>query len=99
MYTDVHSKDRLGEINIPNFWGGVCVHPCDLVVGDDDGVVVVPRDRMEEILKKAEEKKIYERNRLDVIAEYELNRRKGILYGNIEPKWLKEKMKLHLIGK
>src|SRR5579884_1729301 len=36
-------KDRPGEINVPVACGGVVVHPGDLVVGDEEGVVVVPR--------------------------------------------------------
>jgi 4-hydroxy-4-methyl-2-oxoglutarate aldolase len=36
-------KDWVGEINVPVSCGGVVVSPGDLVVGDDEGVVVVPQ--------------------------------------------------------
>lgn len=36
-------KTRPGEINVPVSCGGVVVHPGDIVVGDREGVVVVPR--------------------------------------------------------
>jgi len=35
-------KERIGEINIPVACGGVVVCPGDLVVGDVEGVVIVP---------------------------------------------------------
>jgi regulator of RNase E activity RraA len=41
--------------NIPVECGGVTVKPGDIIVADEDGVVVVPRERAEEVLKKAQE--------------------------------------------
>ena len=41
--------------NVPVIIGGVTVNPGDLMVGDIDGVVVVPRDRATEILAMARE--------------------------------------------
>ena len=37
-------KDGPGEINVPIACGNTVVMPGDIVVGDDDGVAVVPRD-------------------------------------------------------
>ena len=43
-------KDGPGEINVPISCGGTVVMPGDIVVGDGDGVAVVPRDHAEEVL-------------------------------------------------
>ena len=37
--------------NIPVECGGIIVEPGDLIVGDEDGVVCVPKDKVEEVLK------------------------------------------------
>ena len=43
-------KDGPGEINLPIACGDTVVMPGDLVVGDKDGVAVVPRDDAEAVL-------------------------------------------------
>ena len=43
-------KDGPGEINVTIACGGVVVRPGDLVVGDSDGVVIVPHEEAEALL-------------------------------------------------
>jgi len=45
-----------GAVNDSIVCGGVSVRPDDLVLGDDDGLVVIPRDEAEQWLTKAREK-------------------------------------------
>ena len=51
----ISSKGRVTAIdyNCPVAVGGVTVHPGDIVVGDLDGVVVVPKDVAQEAVKRA----------------------------------------------
>ncbi len=42
-----------GEINVPIKVGGKRVFPGDWIVGDDDGVVVIPKDKVVEITNRA----------------------------------------------
>ena len=46
-------KDGPGEVNVPISCGGTVVVPGDVVVGDADGVVVVPRAHVEDVLIRA----------------------------------------------
>lgn len=49
-------KQGPGEINVPISCGGLAILPGDLIVGDADGVVVIPRDSIPAILEKARKK-------------------------------------------
>jgi 4-hydroxy-4-methyl-2-oxoglutarate aldolase len=42
-------KDRPGEINVPVSCGGVVVRPGDIVVGDEEGICVVPLEWADEV--------------------------------------------------
>ena len=46
-------KKSLGEVNVPVLCGGVLVNPGDIVAGDCDGVVVVPREDEDEVFAHA----------------------------------------------
>ncbi|CUH96813.1 hypothetical protein P22_2924 [Propionispora sp. 2/2-37] len=46
-------KDGPGEINVPVVCGGVAVHPGDILVGDEDGVVVINPFDAEGLLEKS----------------------------------------------
>jgi len=57
-----------GLINHPLSAGGTSVHPGDLIVGDADGVVVIAREKAEDLLLLAERKVAAETARLEEIA-------------------------------
>ncbi|CAM3970229.1 Methyltransferase [Bordetella tumbae] len=50
------TKNVGGRIGHPVSVGGVTVHPGDFIIGDNDGVVVVERDKIESLLPAAEKK-------------------------------------------
>lgn len=52
----VGDKHGPGEINYPISCGGVAVNPGDVIVGDANGIVVINRNMVEEVLALAEEK-------------------------------------------
>lgn len=43
-------KEVFGTINHPIAIGGQVVNPGDIIIGDDDGLVVIPKERAEEVL-------------------------------------------------
>lgn len=45
-----------GTVNGPITCGGVGVNPGDIIIGDDDGVVVLPPDRCDGLLEKCQER-------------------------------------------
>jgi RraA family protein len=49
-------KDGPGEINVPVSIGGMVVHPGDIVVGDDDGVLFIPASQAQAVAKAARAK-------------------------------------------
>ncbi|MFE1404693.1 RraA family protein [Streptomyces sp. NPDC058770] len=49
-------KKAVGPLNVPVRCGGVEVHPGDIVVADEEGVVVTPGARREQVLLEAREK-------------------------------------------
>jgi regulator of RNase E activity RraA len=70
----IHCADSLGRIDVdavgvPVSCGGVEVAPGDLVLGDHDGVVVIPSARGEEVIALAEEKVEGENVVRDKLAE------------------------------
>ena len=66
-------KDGPGEINVPIACGNTVVMPGDIVVGDDGGVAVVPREQAEQVLRLVGELMARETAR---IAEIQ----RGVLY-------------------
>jgi regulator of RNase E activity RraA len=82
------AKKNPGEINYPIVCGGIAVNPGDLIVGDADGVTVVPKDKIEEVLIKAEKKLAYEIERRTSISLYEEKRLKGEELFNLAPQWV-----------
>lgn len=49
-------KASLGKVNVPVTCGGVRVNPGDMILGDCDGVVVVPREKEDQVFEKAQAK-------------------------------------------
>lgn len=50
----------LGAVNVAISLGGCAVHPGDLILGDDDGLVVLPINRLAELIDAAEAKLLLE---------------------------------------
>lgn len=61
-------KNGPGETNTPISCGGAQVNPGDIIVGDIDGVVVIPQEKAEEVLEKAKAKLVADDEREAKIA-------------------------------
>jgi RraA family protein len=62
-----------GEINYPIAAGGIVVQPGDLIVGDANGVVVVPRDIVEDLLRRLTERANAESSYTSAVARGEFS--------------------------
>jgi regulator of RNase E activity RraA len=73
-------KEGSGQVNLPISCGGVAVQPGDVIVGDADGVVVVPKAIAEEAITEARKRIEIEQERKKAIAGPDLEQ--------IYPNWL-----------
>ncbi len=61
---------RFAGANIPVKCAGVTVNPGDIIVADEDGVAVVPKDKAAEVLKKAQQLDETEHSMLPFIEKF-----------------------------
>jgi regulator of RNase E activity RraA len=66
------TKEGVGQINTPISCGGAIVYPGDIIVGDEDGVVVVRRDEAEAVLERVHTRMKLEEQWLASIARGEV---------------------------
>lgn len=75
-------KDGPGEVNGSISCGGVAIHPGDIIVGDGDGVVVVPREDAARVLQ-----------RLVAVREKEATMLANIQAGRLIPDFIEETLR------
>ena len=81
-------KDGPGKIGLPIYVGGVMVNAGDVVIGDQDGVVVVAREALESVLDALADVKAKEAKMEELVAKgaklppgfEQLLAEKGVLY-------------------
>jgi 4-hydroxy-4-methyl-2-oxoglutarate aldolase len=70
------TKEEVGGVNIPITCGGVTVHPGDIIIGDDDGIAVIPFKTRQPVLEKCQarmaEKEDWKKKTQDGVSTAEL---------------------------
>ena len=75
-------KNGPGEVNVPINMGGMTVNPGDIIVGDADGLVAIPQEHAEHILKSAQ-----------AILVKETKNIKEIEAGTVDRSWVDKALK------
>jgi 4-hydroxy-4-methyl-2-oxoglutarate aldolase len=77
------TKGTLGKINHPLLFGGALVNPGDLILGDDDGLVVVARAEIERVLQASQKRVENEKQKAVAlksgVSSIELNKLEPVL--------------------
>ena len=67
-------KDGPGEINVPISIDRMVVHPGDILVGDEDGLVIIPPQHAEQIIQLAKQQQQKEMQMLQAINDGTIDR-------------------------
>ena len=74
-------KEGPGEVNTPISCGGVSVSPGDIVLGDSDGVIIIPRKDAARVLREARE-----------LAKLDAAKMQAALEGRAKRDWVDKKL-------
>jgi len=66
------AKKTLGDVNTQIMCGGVLIRPGDIIIGDRDGVVAVPLDKVKQVYEKGRKREQHEKEIMKRLREGEL---------------------------
>jgi regulator of RNase E activity RraA len=74
-------KEGPGEVNVPISCGGIMVNPGDIILGDRDGVIVIPKDDAYSVLEKSK-----------ILSEKDKEKAVNSAAGTVDRQWVDDLM-------
>lgn len=77
---------QITELDVPVIIGGIKINPGDIIIGDSDGVVLIPLERLDEVLKQVKWVSEVEKEAAEALGKVEIKEFEKIIFKKKKPR-------------